>query len=73
MKRSVRLTLAKETLAELTAEDLGGVAAGTATEALTCYTCSCRSCVECLLGPTLPDNACVPEITFRTACRIPPH
>ena len=73
MKRSVRLTLAKETLAELTADDLGGVAAGAATAGPTCYTCSCRSCVDCLIGPTLPDDACMPEITFRTACRIPPN
>ncbi len=69
MKRSARLTLKKETLADLSGDDLSGVAGAVATAAVTCYTCTCRSCLECLIGPTLPDNECLPEITFRTICR----
>lgn len=71
MKHTARLSLNKETLAALTDDDLSGVAGASATAAVTCYTCTCRSCVECLIyiSPSLPDTACVPEITFRTICR----
>ncbi len=69
MKRSARLTLKKETLADLTGADLSIVAA--ASVGPTCYTCTCRSCLDCLIdvAPTLLNTACVPEITFRTICR----
>ncbi len=69
MKRSVRLTLKKETLADLSGEDLSGVAGGATSPGPTCYTCTCNSCVECLFGSTLPFTECLPEITFRTICR----
>lgn len=71
MKRKVRLSLNKETLAELCGDDLSGVAGAGATAAVTCYSCTCRSCLECVIevGPSLPDTACMPEITFRTICR----
>ena len=70
MKRSA-LSLKKETLADLTGDDLSGVAGGTVSAGPTCYTCTCRSCVECLIyiEPSLPNTACMPEITFRTICR----
>lgn len=70
MKRTVRLSLKKETLAALTSDDLSGVAG--AASAATCVSCpTCQSCIECLIyiGPSLPDTACFPEITFRTICR----
>lgn len=69
MKRTARLSLKKETLATLTVDDLSGVAGADASAGPTCYTCTCRSCLDCLIGATLPDTACVPEITFRTICR----
>lgn len=68
MKRSVRLTLKKETLAELAGDDLSGVAGGTVSAGPTCYTCTCRSCVECLLNPTLPAPSCIPGYTNQTLC-----
>ncbi len=72
MKRSVRLALKKETLSALTGDELGGVAAGSAASGTpSCFTCTCRSCLDCLIHvePSLPDTSCVPEITFRTLCR----
>lgn len=73
MKRSRELTLKKETLVALTDDVLSGVAGASATFGVTCYTCTCRSCVDCIaIGPTLPDNDCMPNITFRTVCEIPP-
>lgn len=70
MKRTARLTLKRETLAELSGADLSGVAGAAAPSSPTCVDCPTdRSCLECLIGATLPDTACVPEITFRTICR----
>ena len=71
MKRTARLSLKKETLAALSGDDLSGVV-GADASAVTCYSCvSCQSCVPCLIyiEPSLPNTACVPEITFRTICR----
>ena len=72
MKRSRSLALKKETLVALTDDVLSGLAGASATFGPTCYTCTCRSCLECLIGPSLPDNACMPDVTFRTACELPP-
>lgn len=67
MKRSVRLTLKKETLADLTGDDLSSVAGGSAGP--TCYNCPTdRSCVDCLIGESLPFPGCIPGFTNKTIC-----
>ncbi|HEV2890924.1 MAG TPA: hypothetical protein VGX28_11175 [Frankiaceae bacterium] len=68
MKRSVRLTLAKETLAALTSDDLGAVGAGADASVGTCYTC-----VECAITPVFhpsvfsPTECCQGIPTFHRA------
>ena len=66
MKRSVRLSLKKETLAALTTDDMRGVAGAVAESRGTCYTC-----LDCLIEvhPSVlaPTNCCQGIPTFHRA------
>ena len=67
MKRSVRISLKRETLTDLTGDDLGAIAGGASAD--TCYTCIEPRCLFAVSPTFTPTNCCEGIPTFhRAAC-----